>query len=159
MDAKSATEIVREQTMSDENDEYTGKDNPYNREHTKSAFCEELLECFVCEKIFFSRHPITIPTLKERDIHVCLTCCQTIVCCICGEPLTSEKALFIENLPEAGTGLLCPHCRDRVFLGLPPASKGLRQHVGTSVASVRAALRTFVRRILSVRIRFWVNKP
>ena len=145
--------------MSNENQKSTGEDKQYNREHTGAAFSEELLECFVCEKIYYSRRPIKLPTLQRRSLHVCKACSEIMVCGICGEPVTAKTALFIENLPESGGGLLCPRCRDRVFLSFRSSPLSIRGKLGTMVASIRNTFSALFGRILSIRISRGGTRP
>jgi DNA-directed RNA polymerase subunit RPC12/RpoP len=139
--------------MSKEERNSTGKDRRYEQEHTEAVFCEELLDCFVCGKIFFSRTPIELPTLQRRSLHVCNSCSRDIKCSICYEPVTAEMALFIENLPEADGGLLCPRCKEKVFLSFRPSPQGVRRQLRAAAVSVQNTISRFFRRILSIRIR------
>ena len=139
--------------MSNDNRKSTGEDKKYNHEHTEAAFCDELLHCLVCDKIYFSRRPIKLPTLQRKGLHVCLKCSEIMICSMCGKPVTSDTALFIENLPDAGGGLLCPRCRDRLFLSFQAAPRGIGKTMGTALASVISAVTSFFGRILSIRIR------
>lgn len=138
--------------MDDQNRNSTGEDKSYNREHTEAAFCEELLCCFVCGKIYFSRKPIKLPTLQRRNLHVCVACNRTLKCSVCGRPITARTALFVENLPNSGDGFLCPRCRDRVFLGFNPSPKGLHERLWSGVISACSAFVGFLRRIMSIEI-------
>jgi len=139
--------------MSNDNRKSTGEDKKYNHEHTETTFCEELLHCLICERIYFSKRPIKLPTLQRRSLHVCFQCSDIMVCSMCGKHVTPETALFIENLPDTGGGLLCPRCRDKLFLSFRASPRGIGKKMGTAVASVFAAVSSFFRRILSIRIR------
>jgi DNA-directed RNA polymerase subunit RPC12/RpoP len=138
--------------MSNDNRRSTGKDKRYNHGHAETAFCEELLHCLICDKIYFSRRPIKLPTLQRRSLHVCSPCSEVMICSMCGKHVTLETALFIENLPDSGGGLLCPRCRDKLFLSFRAEPKGIGKAMGTAVTSVFVAVSSFFRRILSIRI-------
>jgi DNA-directed RNA polymerase subunit RPC12/RpoP len=144
--------------MSNENHKSTGEGKWYNREYTKAAFFEELLECYICEKIYYSRRPIKLSTLQRKSLHVCASCSHTMVCGICGESVTPKTALFIENLPESGGGLLCPRCRDRVFLSFPPSSRGMRNRLDGAAASVKNAFSKLFGKIFNIRFRFGAKR-
>ena len=144
--------------MSNDNRRSTGEDKRYNHERAEAAFCDELLHCLICDKIYFSRHPIKLPTLQRRSLHVCSRCSEVMICSTCGKHVTLETALFIENLPDSGGGLVCPRCRDKLFLSFRVAPKGIGKTMGKALTSIFVAASSFFRRILSIRIGHGGNK-
>ena len=138
--------------MDEEHRNPMGEDRSYNSEHTEAAFCEELLCCFVCGKIYFSRKPIKLPTLQKKNLFVCFACSRTLKCSVCGKPITVRTTLFVENLPNSGDGFLCPRCRDRVFLGFSSSPQGIHERLWSGIVSAGNAFAGFFRRIMSIEI-------
>ncbi len=120
-----------------------------NRERAEAAFCEELLSCFVCHKIYFTRRPIRVRTARRERRHVCIECSQTLKCSVCNRPVTAKISVLVENLQELPSGFLCPVCRERVFLGLKPRPKGFRGRLRSALSSALE----FLRRIGNIRFR------
>jgi DNA-directed RNA polymerase subunit RPC12/RpoP len=118
-----------------------GKDRSLNRERAQAAFSEELLNCFVCGKIYFSRHPLPVLGLQKKTFHVCLPCSRTLACSVCERPVSAETALVVEDLPDARGGTLCPECKERIFLSFRQPRKksnrnGLRSWLSSTLGNI-----------------------
>ena len=138
--------------MDKENHKSARRGGSYNQEHARTTFCEDLLICCVCGKIYFSKQPIALPTRSRRRFHVCLACSHALRCSICRKPVMPINILVVEDLPNSARGLLCPRCRGR-FLGTeqPAARNGLQRLYARAASGVNAFLRK-VRKLLSIEL-------
>lgn len=140
--------------MSEENRKPINKGSNLNSESAEAAFCEELLCCLVCGKVYFSKNPLDLRTVGDETFQVCLDCSRKLNCSSCGKSISVGSTLVMENVEEATVQLLCPDCRDRVLLDLPPAPMGaferFQQKIGNAVRSIIDS----IRKIMSARIRF-----
>ncbi|RJP65743.1 MAG: hypothetical protein C4532_17280 [Candidatus Abyssobacteria bacterium SURF_17] len=133
--------------MEEENRNSAEEDKEYRQKQAEAAFCEELLRCCRCGKIYFSRYPITLPTFSRNVFHVCMTCSRALKCSICGRSMPPESALVTENLPKAPIGLLCPRCRERALMRIRPFSRNVPVRLRALVTSAVNALVNFVRKV------------
>ena len=120
---------------------------------TEAAFCDELLLCYTCGKIYFSRRPIRLRTPGRRIFHVCSGCSRSLSCAGCGEPVASRSAVVVEESSDHTGGFFCPACRDEMFIGLSRRDGGKKPRARSLVASVRDAARGLLRKIAGVRLR------
>lgn len=142
--------------MSAENHTPANGDKSYNQEHTGAAFCEELLSCCVCGKIYFSRRPIVLSTFSRMNFHVCAACSRTLKCSTCDRRVSPEAALVVENLPKSPLGFLCSRCREKVLAGFRTPPRSMPKRLWSRVtASLTAFLDAFCR---IMRIEIWPNR-
>ncbi|MBI5115171.1 hypothetical protein HZA56_01735 [Candidatus Poribacteria bacterium] len=139
--------------MEEANRNRANGDKSYNREDAKSPFCEQLLDCCACGKIYFSRQPIVLLALGKKTFRVCAECSKKLKCSICGKPLPLDNAMAVENISGLRTGFLCPGCREIILsrFRTVPRSFGIRMWLKMKFA-VAVALSPF-RRI--GRISIW----
>ena len=86
--------------MVDENPnapERPGRQIDHGREGAGAAFYDELLCCYICGKIYFTRRPIRLRTPGRRVFHICFECSHSLECAGCGEPVTSRTAVVVED--------------------------------------------------------------
>ena len=119
----------------------------------EAAFCDELLLCYTCGKIYFSRRPIRLRTLGRRVFHVCSECSHSLNCAGCGEPLTARNAVVVEGSSDHTGGFFCPGCRDEMFLGLSRRDEVEESLARSALASIREAVRGLLLKIARVRLR------
>ena len=136
--------------MDGENRNPTGEDRGFDRKPVETPFCEDLLICHVCEKIYFSRRPINLPTLCSRNFCVCLDCSDYLECSVCGKDVSAAEALVVENLPDSATGLLCSRCKTRILKRFQAAPYSSLKRIMSNLA--------FMPRLLLERIRLILRK-
>ena len=138
--------------MDEEKRNSARKGRSYNEEHAGTVFCEELLFCCVCRKIYFSKQPIALPTRSRKSFHVCLACSRTLSCSICRKPVSPVNILVVEDLPNSAKGLLCPRCRSKFLGGDQTAPRnGLRRLYASAASTLNTFLKR-VRKLMSVEI-------
>jgi len=138
--------------MNEEKREFPGKEKRFDRGRAKAAFYEELLCCYTCGKIYFTRYPIRLRTPGRKSFHVCIECSRSLICSACGEDVTARTAIVIENHPEYLGGFLCPECRNRVLLGLAPQPRRAGGPIRSAILSVKNAISKAIRRITRIRL-------
>lgn len=141
--------------MSAENHNSANGDKSYNQEHAGAAFCEELLGCCACGKIYFSRRPIVLSTFSRKSFHVCVACSRTLKCSTCDRPVSPEIALVVENLPKSPLGFLCSRCREKVLAGFRTPPRSVPKRLWSGVTAPLTAFLNLFRRIM--RIEIWPN--
>ena len=122
----------------------------------EAAFCDELLLCYTCGKIYFSRRPIRLRTKRterSRVFHVCSGCSHSLSCAGCGEPVASRSAVVVEEFLGHAGGFLCPACRNEMFLGLSRRDVAGTSRARAAFASVRDAVRGLLLKIAGVGLR------
>ena len=120
---------------------------------TQAAFCDELLLCYTCGKIYFSRRPIRLRTPGRRIFHICSGCSRSLSCAGCGKPVASRSAVVVEESSDHTGGFFCPACRDEMFLGLPRRGGGKKPRSRSVLASVSDAVSWLFLKIAGVRLR------
>ena len=140
--------------MSKENRKPINKGSNINSRRAEAAFCEELLCCLVCGKIYFSKHPLDLQTVSDETFQVCLECSRKLNCSSCGKSTSVGSTLVMENVEESTVRLLCPECRDRVLLGLPLASIGAFERFRLQIGYAVRSFFDSIRRVLGAKIRF-----
>ena len=119
----------------------------------EAAFCDELLCCYTCGKVYFSRRPIRLRTPGRLVFHVCFECSNSLNCAGCGEPVASRSAIIVEEFLGHTGGSFCPMCRDKMFLGLSRRDDDEPSRARAAFASVRDAVRGLLLKIAGVRLR------
>lgn len=147
---------MKQEIMSAENRNSANEDKSSHREQAGAAFCEELLNCCVCGKIYFSRRPIALSMLSQRKFHVCLACSRTLTCSTCGRRVPAEIALVYENLPNSTLGFLCPRCREKMFVGFRTPPQSVPRRLWSRVTARLTAFLNLFRRVM--RIEIWPNR-
>ena len=138
--------------MDKENRNSARRGGSYNQGHARTVFCEELLHCCVCRKIYFSKKPIALPTLSSTSYHVCLSCSSALRCSICKKSVSPVNILVVEDLPNSARGLLCMRCREK-FLGRDQTMprNGLQRLYARAATGLRASLKR-IRKFLSIEL-------
>ena len=126
----------------------------HGRESAGAAFYDELLCCYTCGKIYFTRRPIRLRTPGRRVFHICFECSHSLECASCGEPVTSRAAVVIEDFSDHTGGFFCPACRDQMCFGAPIRPRGPGARARLAVASARDAAQRLFRKIAGIRFRF-----
>jgi len=134
--------------MDGENWNPTGDDRGFDHKPVEIPFCEDLLSCHICEKIYFSRQPINLPTLCSRSFCVCLDCSDFLECSVCGKDVSPSEALVVENLPDSAAGLLCPRCKTRILKRFRAAPQSGLKRFLSSLALMPRLLLERIRQIL-----------
>lgn len=145
--------------MNEENANSTGESGSRNHDRAEAAFCEKLLSCYRCGKIYFSKQPIGLRTRSRRKLHVCLECSLNLECSACGKPVTPATTLLVENIPDSPAGFLCIECKKRVFLGLRPPPQSIWARLRSAVSSAAGSALGFFRQMTGVNIRFRRKRP
>ena len=122
-------------------------------EGVEAAFCDELLCCYTCGKIYFSRRPIRLRTPGRWVFHVCFECSHSLSCAGCGEPVASRNAVVVEEYLGHAGGFFCPACRNKMFHGLSRRDDAEASRSLAAFASIRDAVRGLLLKIAGVRLR------
>ena len=138
--------------MSEEKWKSAGEDKGSDQERAADAFCEELLCCYICGKIYFSRRPITLPTLCRRDFFVCRACSHALECSICGRGVSPESTLVVEDLADSPAGILCARCKDRILSRFRTAPRSPVRRLWSRLLLVLSNSLAGVRRLMSIDI-------
>ena len=131
---------------------HSSDDEKEQGKHAKAAFCEKLLSCCACGKIYFSRHPISLLTLSRNNFYICSDCSQMIMCSRCSQLITSDATLVVEGNPQNTLEFLCPSCRDTVIVGSGFIFQKMRNRIATGTNSYFAAFTGFVKRALQIQL-------
>jgi hypothetical protein len=153
VDTKPVTRGKRLRTMSGESLNTAGGDRSYSREHAKSVFCEKLLECCVCGKIYFSRQPISLLTLSPKNFHVCTACVRMLKCSICGIHVSPKATLVVENPPDVPLVFLCHSCRNKMLISSSTSLFGIPKKLRKKAATVLGNSLALLQKI--VRLQVW----
>ncbi len=155
MDSKSVTTASGKRcgVMGIENLNTTNGDRSYDQEGAKAVFCEKLLKCCVCGKIYFSRHPIALLTVSAKDYFLCYICARKLKCSICGEPISPKTTLVIENPTRAIPEFLCHSCRGKALAASGTSLLGIAKRLQAKATSTVAHLLVKFRRI--TRLQVW----
>ena len=140
--------------MVEENGNLSNREDGYKHGRAEAAFCEELLCCYTCGKIYFTRHPVKLRTPSRRSFHICVECSHSLRCFGCGEPVTSRTAIVVEKPPDHPGDIFCARCRNQVLFNLPPRSPGLAGRIRSVTASALGNVRRFFRGIGGIRLSF-----
>ena len=124
-----------------------------NHGRAEAAFCQELLSCCVCEKIYFTRRPIRLRTSRRKSYHVCLDCSRKLTCSLCRSPIAARASTVVEKTSDFPAGILCPACRDKVMFGFRPQPSGFRQRMRLAASSAFAPVLRFFRKLKRIRIK------
>ncbi|RJP17290.1 MAG: hypothetical protein C4520_17025 [Candidatus Abyssobacteria bacterium SURF_5] len=144
--------------MYDENPTPAGEDKESGK-HAKAAFCDRLLSCCSCGKIYFSRQPIALLTLSRKDFYVCADCSRMITCSNCSQLMSSEATLVVENRAGNSIEFLCPSCRDAVITGSAAFLAGVRRRFRWRIHSLFSACYSFVKRMAHIDSRRGKGSP
>jgi hypothetical protein len=139
--------------MVEEKSNVPNREDDFQHGRAEAAFYEELLCCYTCGKIFFTRHPIRLRTPSRRSFHVCLECSRSLRCFGCGAYVTSKTAVVVETPPDHLGDIFCSKCRNEVLLAFPSQSRSLGRRIRSAVASARDAFRNFFVRLGGIRFR------
>jgi len=139
--------------MNEEKRNPAAEDGGGNQGHIEAPFCEELLNCYICGKIYFTRRPIRLRTSHRKRRHVCLECSRALKCSICDSPVTARTSILIENLPDFPGGFLCSACRNRAFFGIETRARGFGERLRSTAASAWSAILQFFRKTTRVQVR------
>jgi hypothetical protein len=141
--------------MEDDNLNPAGEEKEPGK-HAKAAFCEKLLSCCACGKIYFSRQPIALLTLSRKDFYICNDCSAMITCSRCNQMIPPEATLVVENHSNNSLEFLCSSCRDTVIISSGLLLNGIRKRFGRGNGSYFMAIGRFFKRIM--RINVWPGR-
>ncbi len=124
-----------------------------NHGRAEAAFCQELLSCCVCEKIYFTRRPIRLRTSRHKSYHVCLDCSRKLTCSLCHSLIAARASAVVEKTADFPAGILCPACRDKIMFRFQPQPSGFRRRMRLAASSASASVLRFLRKLKRIRIK------
>jgi hypothetical protein len=140
--------------MADERGNMSNREDGHQHGRAEAAFGEELLCCYACGKIYFTKRPIKLRTPSSRSFHVCAECSNSLLCFGCGGHVTSRTAVVVEKPPDHPGDIFCAKCRNHALFNVPLRSQSFGGRVRLAVAAAFGDTRRFFRRIGGIRVRF-----